>query len=184
MNMIWILLAFYFLPGPHNIRSSLGMNFTKIYFLTARMRENVESEWISLHSPSISSFSLLFLFIFSFSLHFLGSRLPQFVQPCFSLEIGQVRLLSWSSYRKCGLRITICSYWVLVYYVCVFVLLPHSKPCGAWLGNCMLSVFLCVHSFLQILAGKLEFGVEDQVGDEAVDHGRRWEIPARWAGWI
>ena len=42
--------------------------------------------------------------------------------------------------------------WEIVYFVCVFVF---------------------VHSFLQILAGKLEVGVEDQVGDEAVDHRRR-----------
>ena len=54
---------------------------------------------------------------------------------------------------------------LLVYYVCVFIfvfLLYTSIIQG---------VVVFVRLFLQILAGKLEVGVEDQVGDEAVDHG-------------
>ena len=34
-------------------------------------------------------------------------------------------------------------------------------------------VLVFVRLFLQILAGKLEVRVEDQVGDETVDHRRR-----------
>ena len=56
---------------------------------------------------------------------------------------------------------------VLVYYVCVFVFFHLSYT------SIIQGVLVFVRLFLQILAGKLEFGVEDQVGDEAVDHRRR-----------
>ena len=37
----------------------------------------------------------------------------------------------------------------------------------------MQGVLVVVRLFLLILAWKLEVGVEDQVGGEAIDHGRR-----------
>ena len=54
---------------------------------------------------------------------------------------------------------------VLVYYVCLYL--------STYYIQVLYKVFVFVHSFLQILAGKLEVGVENQVGDQAVDHGRR-----------
>ena len=56
---------------------------------------------------------------------------------------------------------------LLVYYVCVFVFV-HLLYTSIIQG-----VLVFVHLFLQILAWKLEVWVEDQVGDEAVDHRRR-----------
>ena len=55
---------------------------------------------------------------------------------------------------------------VLVYYVCVFVFV-HLLYTSIIQG-----VLVFVRLFLLILAWKLEVGVEDQVGGEAVDHGR------------
>ena len=56
---------------------------------------------------------------------------------------------------------------VLVYYVCVFVFVHLSYT------DIIQGALVFVRLFLQILAGKLEVGVEDQVGDETVDHRRR-----------
>ena len=51
--------------------------------------------------------------------------------------------------------------------MCVFVLVHMLY------ASMMQGVFVFVRSFLHILVGKLEVAVEDQVGDEAVDHRRR-----------
>ena len=56
--------------------------------------------------------------------------------------------------------------------LCVFVFVRFYMQSMAGKMVYYVCVFLFVHSFLQILAGKLKVGVEDQVGDQAVDHGR------------
>ena len=56
---------------------------------------------------------------------------------------------------------------VLVYYVRVFVFFHLSYT------SIIQGVLVFVRLFLLILAWKLEVGVEDQVGGEAIDHGRR-----------
>ena len=74
---------------------------TKVPYLTFRNkmrqwieREEIQRKWGNVESESLSSFSLNFLFIFSFTLHFLihspvshsqAARLAKLVQPCFCL---------------------------------------------------------------------------------------------------
>ena len=60
--------------GPCRLQVSIGM--VSIGFVVKKIGTKQ-----ALTTLSISSLSFHFLFIFSFSLHFLAARLPQFVQP-------------------------------------------------------------------------------------------------------